>query len=846
MNPAAVLSILVQAQGIAEVSRKLTNVEGDLHKAARAAGTMDDKMDGLDKGSKKGAGALGGLKGAAMMAGGALGAAGLVGGLKSAMSAYDESRKIAALTNSVIKSTGGAANVTSKQVGVLSESIARKTGIDDEQIQTGANLLLTFKNVRNESGRGRDVFNQATAAAVDLSASGFGSLESTSKQLGKALNDPVKGMSALGKSGVTFSEDQKKAIEALMKTGKAADRVKAQQMILKEVQSQVGGSAAAQATPMDKLRVVLGNIAEKIGGFLIPALDKGASFLSSLIGGIEKGTGAGGVFRDIIVTAFGAVKDAISTAITFARGFLSSHRDDLDAAAEAARNIAKAAMWAFEEILLPIVQRVLPIVQGIVEGAFKAIGGFVQLLIGIFTGDFRKMWEGLKDIFEGGLGVLLSVLKGAWGLVKDAAGLIVDGIVAGIKALPGALIEAAGWVLSTLWAAISAAPGAIVDIGKWIGGKVVDGVKALADLVAGAGKWILDKIWLAISGAPEAIVNIGKWVLGKVVDGVKTVVDALTSIPGWLLARIKEGVELIADGYQAIGKWVLRTVVEGIKALPGALEDLGGWVKNRLLDGLELAKDGILGVGEWVLGKVVAGFKGLLNKIEDLAVDIKDALEKGLKKAFKDGIDLPFGLSFSLTGTAGDAVKKTGAGLPVGGFSTLQALADASLGWGLSGGRGVGQGYRPGDDGWHGQNRARDLSGPAGAMLGFAQMLSSTMGGRLLELIHTPLGFGIKNGKKVPLSFWGAAINADHYDHVHAAMEKGGYVRAGGWAVVGEKGPELAHLPTGSSVYPADQTRSMLAGGGRPTVEIHGDVNIGSKAAAEVAMNRLAFRAAFG
>ena len=54
-------------------------------------------------------------------------------------------------------------------------------------------------------------------------------------------------------------------------------------------------------------------------------------------------------------------------------------------------------------------------------------------------------------------------------------------------------------------------------------------------------------------------------------------------------------------------------------------------------------------------------------------------------------------------------------------------------------------------------------------MLRFAKYAVEHWGGQLEELIHTPLGYGIKNGQQVPLSFWGAATNADHFDHVHLA-----------------------------------------------------------------------------
>ena len=72
-------------------------------------------------------------------------------------------------------------------------------------------------------------------------------------------------------------------------------------------------------------------------------------------------------------------------------------------------------------------------------------------------------------------------------------------------------------------------------------------------------------------------------------------------------------------------------------------------------------------------------------------------------------------------------------------------------------------GYRAGDDGWHGQNRARDYSngfGPTAGMLAFARYLAGNYGSKLLELIYTPLGFGIKNGQVIPNSFWGADILA--------------------------------------------------------------------------------------
>lgn len=278
----------------------------------------DLTRDVTKAGSKAGKGFGSSFSSSARRAVGGLAAIGAAVGVKDFLSdSLDEAReaqKVGALTAQVIKTTGSAANVTADQVGELSTAISNRVGVDDEAIQSGANLLLTFKNVRNEVGKGNAVFDRATQAAVDLSASGFGDLAGTSKQLGKALNDPIKGISALGRAGVTFTEDQKATIKSLVEQN---DILGAQKIILKEVESQVGGSAAAQVTASDKARVAFGNLKEEIGTALLPVVDDLANkvtkdvipAVSELIQEFQDGTGTGGEIRDVLEDVGGALQD---------------------------------------------------------------------------------------------------------------------------------------------------------------------------------------------------------------------------------------------------------------------------------------------------------------------------------------------------------------------------------------------------------------------------------------------------------------------------------------------------------------------------------------------------------
>lgn len=209
-----------------------------------------------------------------------LGAAGKFFG--SIISDARESIKVQKLTASTIKSTGGVANVTAAQVGSLADSLSKVSGVDDELIQGGENLLLTFKNIRNEAGKGNDVFNRATKVALDLSVAFGQDMKSSAIQLGKALDNPIKGVTALQRVGVSFTQQQKDQIAVLVESGKTLE---AQRIILKEVESQVGGAAAAAADPVSKLSVAVGNAKEALGTALLPVLTPVVDKLAALATG---------------------------------------------------------------------------------------------------------------------------------------------------------------------------------------------------------------------------------------------------------------------------------------------------------------------------------------------------------------------------------------------------------------------------------------------------------------------------------------------------------------------------------------------------------------------------------
>ncbi|MCI4566381.1 hypothetical protein [Lysobacter sp. CFH 32150] len=149
-----------------------------------------------------------------------------------------ESEEAMAQLRAGIKSTGGIAGVTADEIALYASALQKTTTFSDDAIVRMSAVVATFTNIRGA------VFKDAIPAILDLSVRLGTDLNSAAIQVGKALNDPVKGITALGRAGVQFSTQQKEVIADLVETG---DVAKAQRIILAELTTQMGGSAPAAA-----------------------------------------------------------------------------------------------------------------------------------------------------------------------------------------------------------------------------------------------------------------------------------------------------------------------------------------------------------------------------------------------------------------------------------------------------------------------------------------------------------------------------------------------------------------------------------------------------------------------
>lgn len=202
---------------------------------------------------------------------------GVAGGLylvKDSFQKMDDQMQASAQVQAGLVSTGGKVGYSLADIEKKASALQEKTIFGDESIlQNVSAQLLTFTNVTG------DAFDGAQKAALDVTSRLKGTkatgedLRGMSIRLGKALNDPVATLSALGESGIQFSDSQKEVIKRMAESGQLA---KAQALILKELDNQYGGSAESLAANglggMIQLKNLVGDLQEKLAAGFMPVL----------------------------------------------------------------------------------------------------------------------------------------------------------------------------------------------------------------------------------------------------------------------------------------------------------------------------------------------------------------------------------------------------------------------------------------------------------------------------------------------------------------------------------------------------------------------------------------------
>ena len=265
---------------------------------------------------------------------------------------------------------GERAEEVAGNVANTANSLATLTGINRNTIKESQALLLTFDSINKTADETGGIFDRATKASLDLAAAGFGSAESNAKSLGRALEDPIKGLTSLTRQGVTFTDAERERIETLVESNQVQE---AQVLILEAIEKQVGGTAEATSNASDRIRQSFGVIVDQIALSLAPEFEKLTDAVGRLIdrfaewwqdngprvievigNTVEAARNLWGFIRErldpVIQTLIETIRNLITRATEFWQNNAPRFVEILDRLRSAGGNVAEA----FKEIFQPL------------------------------------------------------------------------------------------------------------------------------------------------------------------------------------------------------------------------------------------------------------------------------------------------------------------------------------------------------------------------------------------------------------------------------------------------------------------------------------------------------------
>lgn len=641
-------------------------------------------MGQLDSVGKRVSGALGKIAkvGGALL----LAATVAVGGfLASSIKAAGELEKISAQTNAVLESTRGIAGKTAESVNRLAGELSFMSGVDDELIKKSQNLLLTFTNIRGTT------FDAATKSALDMSVALGTDLQSASTLVGKALNDPIRGVTALTRVGVTFTDQQRDQIAQMVAVG---DTAGAQALILRELQTEFGGSAEAFGQTWEgavgRFKSLFGDIQQTIGGAFLPAMTAGLNAVSdvlikvaespafaSIVNGIGQfvtslfeGTGAGAGFAEAF-SVISAVLNPFGVVLQALLPVLPSLADSFSALG--------AALGGALASVLPTVSTLLDAIVGALSGVLAAV---LPTIIGLITQ--------LADIFAALMPALTPVIELLAGILSGALVRLVP-IIATVAEFIGGMLSTALEALSPLLTLAAEFLGSVLEAASPLIDVVLSLLEAFAPLLPVIGELIgaiLPPLAELLIALLEPILGLVAPILDLLVPAIQFLADVLGAIVGVVVGVLEIFVGLITGSEdtqrKVVGIW--QGVLNFFKGIPKAIGDFFAGAVNWLRDAGVNIVQGLLNgirsmagqIGQfflnllpgWIIGpfKAALGIASPSRVFRALGVTLPQGLVAGvgdglssvrraagnLANAAVGGFDSPaFSPSFATAGNAG-------------------------------------------------------------------------------------------------------------------------------------------------------------------------------------------------
>lgn len=339
------------------------------------------------------------------------------------------------------------------------------------------------------------------------------------------------------------------------------------------------------------------------------------------------------------------IQPALQAVFDFASGIIGKvaafWKSDGEQIVQAVQNLGKVIGVIFYGIfqviqfimpaVLAIIKSVWGNVKGVITGALDIIMGVVKIFSGLFTGDFSKMWEGVKQLFMGAVNFIWNFVQLTFygkilGGAKVFIGLFKSGFAAmwsGIKSLFGGSISGLIKGFKDGWRILSQTTKDAFRIIYNFLKDTFNSIKSISTGLLTGAKKIFKDGWRILSDNTKTVFN-GIYSFFKTVFGL--IRDLLTG-------RITNLKNNFRDGWN----WISQKTKDVFNGIYTFFKDVFGKIRDSISGIIGRIKSNLSGTWSDIKRNVSDSFKSVYNTIKGRFDDIVNAA-KNLPKRIGDGI----------------------------------------------------------------------------------------------------------------------------------------------------------------------------------------------------------------
>lgn len=361
----------------------------------------------------------------------------------------------------------------------------------------------------------------------------------------------------------------------------------------------------------DGLSEILGKLLDGYNSYIVPVLQ-----------------GLGERFKEIMEGPFGETVDKI-------KDFIGKLIDSIKLFWEEV--LVPFFSWIADNImpvLAPIIDFIGNTVLTVFETIIKVVGdiadllgGIVDFVVGTFTGDWKKAWNGIKKVFSGVWNAIKDIFSGVWEIIKNLAKngaefvkKIINAAWNGIKSLTSTVWNLIKTILSGIWSGLKSLVSTIFNGIKSVISAVWNTIKTATSTVWNGIKGVLSVIWNAIKSLTTSAFNGIKSIISNVWNGIKTVTSSVWNLIKTILSGIWNGLKATVSSIFNAIKGVIVKAWNGVKT---ATTNVWSGIKTVVSNVINAIKDTISNVMGTIKGIWDGIWDGIFGKVSGVLESIK-------------------------------------------------------------------------------------------------------------------------------------------------------------------------------------------------------------------------------